>query len=481
MGFQRTYSRSDLELLSARGREQARRSFWAYRQLLYPNMIKGWFQREVARELMEFWEAMKRGERPILLIEAPPQHGKSRQAVEFVSWVAGQDPDLKAIYASFSDNLGARANRDLQRIYDLPRYQETFPGTRINSQNTVTVSSQALRNSTLLQYLGREGQFMNTTVQGQITGQGMDFGVIDDPIKGRAEANSLTTRNRAWDWLMDDFMTRLSKNAGILGIMTRWHVDDPFGRLKERMPKVREIKFPAIAEASDAFRKKGEALFPEHKPLDFLLERKSTMASGSWEALYQQNPTIPEGGLFKRADFRFIELVPEDCEFVRGWDLAATEDEDAAATAGVLLARTKDQRIIIVDVAWGQLSPAKTTALLASTAQMDHERWGDVRGSIPQDPGQAGKVQVNSLITGPLFGFSYTASPESGDKEARAWPFAAQVEQGNVYLLRAPWNEAFIEEAVAFPNGKLKDRIDAASRAFSLLVPANKKKAGVAW
>ena len=474
-GCRQLYSKTDLDLMALKAQSEARMSFWAYRQMLSPSMIIGWWQREVSRELMEFWRAWQAGERPVLLITAPPQHGKSRQIVEFISWVSGQNPDTKTVYASFSDDLGTRANRDLQRIYDLDRFRNTFAGTRINSRNSVTVSSQSPRNSTLLSYVGREGFFRNTTVQGQITGQGMDLGVIDDPIKGRAEANSITIRNKAWDWLNDDFFTRLSKNAAILGIMTRWHEDDPFGRLIDRDPRIKVLRYPAVAEVDETKRLEGEALFPELKPLNFLMERKSTMLNASWEALYQQNPIPRGGGMFKRSDFRVIQAEPAGYRWVRGWDLAATDDPSAARTAGVKMGIGPDNRLCIAHVVKDQVNAAGVERLLGTTAAADGQ---DVRGSIPQDPGSAGKSWALHLLKHALMGYSYTASPETGDKETRAMPLAAQVEAGNVDIVAGDWNGEFLDEAATFPMGKFKDQIDAATRAFDMLA-APRASAGI--
>jgi predicted phage terminase large subunit-like protein len=92
-----------------------------------------------------------------------------------------------------------------------------------------------------------------------------------------------------------------------------------------------------------------------------------------------------------------------------------------------------------------------------------------VRISIPQDPGQAGKAQAEHLVR-QLAGYIVKNSPESGDKATRAEPVAAQAEAGNVKLVRAPWNDAFLAEAADFPNGAFKDQIDALSRAFAELL-----------
>ena len=124
------------------------------------------------------------------------------------------------------------------------------------------------RNSSLLEFIGCTGSFRNTTVNGQITGFGLDLGVIDDPIKGRAEASSLANRDKTWNWLTDDFFSRFSDQAGMVLIATRWHVDDPIGRWLIRFPETRSLKFKAIATGDEGWRKKGDVLFKEHKSWD---------------------------------------------------------------------------------------------------------------------------------------------------------------------------------------------------------------------
>jgi predicted phage terminase large subunit-like protein len=89
--------------------------------------------------------------------------------------------------------------------------------------------------------------------------------------------------------------------------------------------------------------------------------------------------------------------------------------------------------------------------------------------SLPQDPGQAGKVQARDLVSA-LAGYIVHASPETGDKVTRAEPIAAQAAAGNVRLVRGDWNEAFLDELTNFPAGSHKDQVDALSGAFARLL-----------
>lgn len=302
----------EIDLIEQYWQAKAREDFWAFRQYMHPKMKIGWWQREISQELTNFYYEFTAGKRPILLIQAPPQHGKSYQIIDFIAWMSGKNPDVKTIYASFSERLGVRANLALQRMYDSAKYKGVFPDTRISERNSVTISGQKLRNREILEYLDYEGYFRNTTVRGSITGEGLDLGILDDPIKGREEASSINTRDKTWDWLTDDFMSRFSEYAGLLGIMTRWHIDDPFGRIITNMgDKATVRRYPAIAEKDEKHRKQGEALFPEHKSLEFLMERKEAMFSANWEALYQQNPVIVGGGMIKTEWFGEYSVLPK--------------------------------------------------------------------------------------------------------------------------------------------------------------------------
>lgn len=300
-----------LELVKELRLREARESFFAYRKLTNPKLKTGWWQEEVCNQLQQFYDDLIANKRPQLVIQAPPQHGKSDLIVSFISWLAGKSPDLRTIYTSFSERLGVRANLKLQRLYDSAIYQDIFPDTKINQSNAVAVSGQFLRNREILEYCNTTGYFRNTTVGGSITGEGLDLGVIDDPIKGRKEANSKTVRDGVWDWFTDDFFTRFSENAGLLCILTRWHIDDPIGRLISQNPNVKVLSYPAIATTDEQHRKEGEALFPEHKSLEFLLERKKVMDTTSWLSLYQQSPIVLGGEIIKGEWFKRYSMLPK--------------------------------------------------------------------------------------------------------------------------------------------------------------------------
>jgi predicted phage terminase large subunit-like protein len=177
------------------------------------------------------------------------------------------------------------------------------------------------------------------------------------------------------------------------------------------------------------------------------------------------------GLYFKREQVgNYLEFVPDDViQWVRCWDLAATEktdNGDPAYTAGVLIGKRKNGRYVIADVVNKQMSASDVRQIIKLTAQQDRAKYKRVRIRLPKDPGQAGKAQAESYIKF-LSGFDVTAVAETGSKEARAEPMAAQWQAGNFDLVVGDWNEPYLYQLENFPDGKFKDMVDASANGFS--------------
>jgi predicted phage terminase large subunit-like protein len=450
-------------------------NFWHYRIVMNPRLtLKGkWFPRMLAAKLRTFYDDFKAGKKPVMLLCTPPQHGKSLSVIDFIAWCVGHDPELRVIYSSFSDRLGIRANLRMQRALDSKPYRMLFPNTRLNDKHIVTIAERSLRNHDVLEFVGHEGYFRNTTVLGSITGEALDLAVIDDPIKGRAEAQSDVTREKTWNWMTDDVLSRFSEYAGMIMIMTRWHVDDPAGRMIEHFGKhVTVVRFPALAEQDELYRKVGEPLFPQLKSLEFLLERRKLYTEASWAALYQQNPFIVGGGIFPIDKLTTLPIFDRSriLKSVRYWDKAGTED-GGAFTAGALLHMLKDNRFVIEHVVRGQWSALDREEKIKFWAERDraNSRPGAYEVGVEQEPGSGGKESAESTIRN-LRGFKCYADKVTGSKEIRAEPFAAQVQGGNVYLVAGNYQNDLLDEMVSFPNGKFRDQVDACSGAFNRLI-----------
>lgn len=441
---------------------KARDCFLTYRMTINPKDKWGWWQREIAKELQLFYDRLVLGERPKLVIQAPPQHGKSVQIIDFISWIAGKNPDLRTIYTSFSERLGIRANLKLQRLYDSKIYREIFPGTSINKSNYVTVSGQFMRNREILEYVNSVGFFRNTTVRGSITGESLDLGVIDDPIRGRSDANSEAIRDAAWDWFTDDFFTRFSEDAGLLAILTRWHVDDPIGRLTERYSDVKVLSYPAISVVDEPNRKEGEALFPEHKSLEFLLERKSIMDSANWEALYQQSPVIIGGNFFKSEWWQYYKVSPAIKWRGIYADTAQKTKQANDYSVFQLWGESVTGQAVLLDQIRGKWEAPEL--LMQARAFWNKHRAKGVRSFNIED-----KVSGTGLIqTLKREGVPVVAIQRNIDKITRAMDAAPFIQSGNVLLPEdADYLADLLTEFAQFPNGTHDDQVDPAMDAIS--------------
>lgn len=459
-----------LDLVEQHYAFQAQESFWAYRRFMDPNLVVDWWPYDLSMELQSFYEKLIARKRPKLAIMAPPQHGKSRAIQDFLAWVAGKNPEMKQMFASYSNDLGVDTNRVLQRTFDDRKYRITFPRTMINSRNVVTDSRDYRRNSALIEFVRQRGSFRNITVGGQATGKGLDLGVVDDPVKGRAEVSSKTMRDKIWSWFLDDWFSRFSDHAGLIFIMTRWHVDDPLGRFLETFPDVTVLRYPALAEEDSEFRKKGQPLFPKFKSLEFLMERKNSYTSASWESLYQQNPIVVGGDLFPADKVRVEQTPPSPSRIrrsVRYWDKAGSHDS-GAFTSGVLMHSLDDGSLFVDDVVRGQWSYNERENRIKNTAEMDKQNYSGVQIWVEQEPGSGGKESAERTIQ-MLRGFPVFADPVRGSKELRSEPWAAQWQGGGVAMRAARWNRAYVTEHEEFPSGKYKDQVDSSSGACAKL------------
>ena len=420
------------------------------------------------RLLLEKLEAVSTTPHGRMMVFMPPGSAKSTYAsVVFPSKYLGEAPNRKLILASYGDDLARKMGRRTRSIVKQARYAGIW-GCRLTSE------SQAAQEFSLT----NGSEYMACGILGGVTGNRANGIIIDDPIKGREQANSETVRAKTWDAYEDDLKTRLIPGGWIVLIQTRWHEDDLAGRI---LPtgwngesgnilckdgnywEVLCLQARCEVDNDPLGRERGQYLWPEW--FDQKHWSQFEQNARTWSALYQQRPSPLDGDLFKPDQIKVIDALPaENIQWVRGWDLASTTDGDY--TAGVKLGRLPDNRLVIADVARMRVGPDQRDAALVNTAALDGRR---TKQSIPQDPGQAGKTQV-LYLTRSMVGYNVISSPESGDKVTRAEPVAAQINVGNVSMLRGDWNAALIAELRMFPNGKYDDQIDGLSRAFAELI-----------
>jgi len=472
-------TKDDLDLYEKIYLQKARDSFWRYRQAITKDMVIGWWQEEISHELQKFYEDMQAGKRPKLTISSPPQHGKSTMVVDFVTWVSGKNPELKTIYASYSKKLGTRANLACQRIFTSALYKKIFPAISVNETGKNLRDNSPTKTREIIEFAGAEGFFRNTTVKGSITGESLDIGIIDDPIKGRKEANSQTTRDAAWEWFTSDFYSRFSEKAGFLSIATRWHIDDPIARMRENFgDQIKVLSYEAIAEEDEPMRKKGDALFPQLKSKEFLLERKKLMPTHEWESLYQGKPTATGGNLIKGGYFGRYDVLPIIKYREIYADTAQKTKEHNDYTVLQVWGYAEDKRIYLIDQIRGKWeSPElkrQTVDFWNKHIVKDPSFFGQLRKIFIEDKA-SGTGLIQDLKTKERL--PVIAIQRSIDKYTRVLDGLGYIESGYVML---PKNEAFVsdfirecEEFAADGGHKHDDQIDPMLDAINNMLAQN--------
>ena len=412
------------------------------------------------RLLIQELELIAGGETDRLMLLLPPGSAKSTYAsILFPVWWFTRHPRSSIIAASHTADLAQHFGR---QVRDHVSEHAELLGYRLVSDNR---AAGRWRIST-------GGDYYAAGVRGPITGRRADLAIIDDPVKSHAEADSAVFRELVWNWYRSDLVTRLKPRGRIVLIMTRWHQDDLGGRLLARQrDEWRVLRLPALAEADDPLhRAPGMPLWPEWEDAADLARKRATVGERVWAAMYQQSPRPADGTLFNVRPIVVLDTSPASlpARTVRAWDLAATpkrDGNDPDWTVGLKLQRDENNRFTVLDLIRLRGGPHEVEAAILHAAKLDGRT---VAISLPKDPGSAGGF-VASYLAGQLAGHKVIVSAETGSKLARATPAAAQIEAGNVALVRAAWNHAFIEELSDFPHGTKDDQVDALSRAFAAL------------
>ncbi len=396
-----------------------------------------------------------------LIINVPPRSGKTLFVSQmFPAFGMGLNPASSFILTSYSKTLASNNTYMIRELMRHEVYQSIFSDT----QPVIKDDSQA-RDEFRTE---AGGMVYGVGVGGTITGKGAGAmgdmfagAILIDDISKPSDALSETMRANTIEWFRGTLESRKnSPDTPIIIIMQRLHENDLAGWLLEggNGEEWELLKIPAL-------REDGSSFWPKQFPVS-MLERLEKSNPFTFAGQYQQEPSPRGGGFFKPNNIEIVDALPAGIQWIRGWDLAATA-KGGDFTAGVKLG-IKDGITYIADVKREQGSPDEVERLIVQTAKSD-----DCKQSLPQDPGQAGKAQV-AYLSKKLTGCKFVFSTESGDKATRAEPIASQINVGNVKMIKAPWNEAFIHELAIFPNGANDDQVDGMSRAYNETVTSKK-------
>ena len=404
------------------------------------------------RLLIDKLQAVAEGKCPRLMVFMPPGSAKSHYAnVHFAPWWLGRNPDGNVITGSYGQELADKWGRRSRNIVGSQEFRRIF-GIGLDSG-----SAAANRWAT-----DRHGEYLAVGVGGPVTGNRADLAIIDDPVKGREEADSDLIREKTKEWYRDDLWTRLKPGASIILIMTRWHEDDLAGWLLDEAKKGGEqwevVSLPWEAEANDALgRALGERLWP-----DWFTEAMGNEAkrdSRRWSALYQQRPAPEEGDYFKADWLRtYDKLPPRDLLKVYGASDYAVTSDGGDYTCHIVVGVDPEENMFVLDL-WRKQADSLTwiESFCDLVGDWKPLEWAEETGQI-------------KAAVGPFLGrrqkergaYVYRRQfPTKADKAVRAQAIRGRMAMNGLYLPHADWVSEFRRELLTFPAGKHDDQVDA--------------------
>lgn len=438
------------QAIQAAKQELSRRNFLDFcHYTMLPKFEELWYHKVIADTLAR----VESGEIRRLIIDAPPRHGKSQLVSRlFPAWIAGKHPDWNIIGASYADSLAQKMSRDVARIVGSSEFQEVFPTWALGHK----------RAQADWEFNGGGG-YRAAGIGTGITGRGANLAVVDDPIKGRAQADSQATRDNVWGWFNDDLLTRLEKPDLVVVMATRWHEDDLTGRLLDQEPDLwTHLHIPALFESDsheDDPRALGDALWPDRYPVEWLAEKRRRDPHG-FEALYQGNPIQRGGSLFRADSFRPYLSAPEqvgkECDWIVISVDATFGKSKHSDFVGLVVAGGKGPRLFVLDEHHARMDFNETKAAI----RVMRKRWPTAQILIETKANGPALISDLSGELGRVVGFE----PGPNSKESRAQFLAQMTESGEVFVptpLVCPWVPAFVAEFAGFPGKKHDDRVDA--------------------
>lgn len=191
---------------------------------------------------------------------------------------------------------------------------------------------------------------------------------------------------------------------------------------------------------------------------------RARLKDGNW------NIRATAGQIFSRDWFPVIDAIPAGyIQAIRYWDRAATkpnpENPDPDWSRGLKMLKYPDGRMLVCDIKGVRDTPGQVERLIKNTASHDGH---SVRICGEQDPGSAGVAEAENFVR-MLAGYNVMTVRNSKDKVTRAKPVSAAAENGDIFVLRAPWNDDFFTELENFPDGAHADQVDVLSGAFNQL------------
>ena len=448
---------------------KARKSHLAFMQYCWQRndpFFVGYHTNEICKVIDEAFKNFRNGISTHLCIKVPFRHGKSDIVSRFLPpHFLGEFPECETITAAYSAGLVRKFSRFSRNLFRSEQFRDLYPEIELSGE-VANVDEWGLSNGIgLAQWMG---------IGGSITGAGGHLIVIDDFFKGREQAESEVIREKVWESITNDILTRAAPVHIIIILATPWHIDDPFARIQQEMqnnskfPKYKEIKFPAISDNYES-----GFLFPERFTQDWYDGQKAQLGNYGAASLLQCDPSVRSGNFLKTDRVQFVDECPDDIEYVRAWDLASSEKQlakdDPDWTIGVRAGIKYKQEhgfpvpILYIDdvIRVQQEAPARDKKIIEAARKENCRVGVEAFG---------GYKDAYNIVKDVLNGVRHVQKLQlMADKMSKASPLEAIFEAGNIYIKKAWWNEPFLNTLAQFPSGKHDDDVDALALAYHML------------
>jgi len=428
--------------------------------------------------LCAYLDAFARGDILRLMVFMPPRHGKSELVSRRLpAYMLGRNPNEQIVLSSYSASLASSMCLDVQTIMDNERYSLVFPESKILQKGMEFNGRTPRRTADFFELVRRDfvGYMKTIGVGGGLTGFGFTKAIIDDPIKNREEADSVTHRENLWKWYTSVLRTRMnSPKSGICLTLTRWHEDGLEGRLLEQMKNLPDadnwviLDLPALIDHGNKYfprnvndkRADMEPLWASKYDLPFLMSQRAA-SSRDWAALFQQLPYTEGGTIAKREWWKYYDSLPK---YADQWLISVDCTFKNLDTSDYVAIQTwcrKGADKFLVDQFRSKLSFTETVKAILRMKS----KYPKARTILIEDKANGSAVidVLKNKVSG-VVPYDPRAS-----KVARAQASAPQIESGNVYLPRPEnsfWINDYIDEWAKFPQGKNDDQVDCTTQAL---------------
>lgn len=439
--------------------DAARTNYAAFVSAVHrPRFMHSAFSLRVCAAVDAFVEAVIRGERPVLMLTAPPQHGKSSLISRCLGpylfgRLAGNlghsaGSGIRIACASYALSLARRNARDAKSIMAEPIYREIFPHASL-------IGFKGMNTAEAFDVPGGGG-LRGVGVGGSLTGFSVDVALVDDPTKDQQEALSAVTQDNLEAWYESVLMTRLQERSGTVIIGTPWSANDLLARVRRKLEgdaRFTLLSFPAL-NLPDEIGYKPElpegALVPQLHSLTKLREMQHHMGEFWWSAMFQQVPLSEFGAIFKRDKLQHYRRADLPKQFIRTvMSVDATfKDGDASDYVFVgVWGKTKDEGVYLIDWRREKLAFMATARAIAD---LKVKHAGVSRIYIEEAANGAALIDMLRKHFPMLEGVK-----PLGSKEARAHAVSWAWEAGQVYLPHPdeyPGIKPVVAEITSFPD-----------------------------